>query len=130
MEYDDVRQAALALHIDQREYLGFLLLRSLSGLSPKEIESSKGFPQIDSKLMRAAFSLPRSQRHRLSTRLMISTEEGPPGGVVSDEEWREAWRVEIERRVRESDEGRVKSIPWEEVKRKGRELLDELRDPS
>ena len=130
MEHDDVWQAALALHVDEREYLGFLLLRSLSGFSHKETERGKEFPQIDSKLIRAAFSLPHSQRHRLSARLMFSTEDGPPGGVISEEEWEEAWGVEIKRRVRESGEGKVKSIPWQEVKKKGRQLLDELRDSS
>lgn len=130
MNFYDIREAAMSLHIDQREYLGFLLLRSLAGISDKEIERDKRSNQIDSNLMQAAFSLPHDQRHSLSTWLMISTDEGPPGGVVSNEEWDEAWGIEIDRRVRESDEGKVKSIPWEEVKKKGRELLDELRDPS
>lgn len=72
-----IREAALTLPVDQREYLGYLLLRSLAGIPEREIESDKHCGQIDSQLMRGAFSLPENQRHSLSTRLMISTEEGP-----------------------------------------------------
>lgn len=127
MDFYAIRETAMALHVDQREYLGFVLLRSLAGISETEIEKDKRAKQINSKLMKTVLSLPEAERHRLSIWLTMSTEEGPlDEWVVSPEEWDAAWGVEIDRRVRESDEGKVKSIPWEEVKREGRRLLDEL----
>ena len=33
-----IRETAMALHVDQREYLGFVLLRGLAGISEREIE--------------------------------------------------------------------------------------------
>ena len=66
--------------------------------------------------MRAVLSLPEKQRHSLSVWLTISTEEGTlDEWVVSLEEW-------------ESDEGKVKSIPWEEVKQDSRELVRKLSE--
>jgi putative addiction module component (TIGR02574 family) len=43
----------------------------------------------------------------------------------SDEEVDAAWAAEIERRVAELEAGTVKSIPWEEVRRR---LLDRLNE--
>ena len=127
MDFYAIRETAMALHVDQREYLGFVLLRSLAGISEKEIESDKRSKHIDPKLMKTALSLPEAERHRLSIWLTMSTEEGPlDEWVVSPEEWDAAWGIELDRRVRESDAGKAKSIPWEEVKREGRRLLDEL----
>lgn len=129
MDFYAIRETAMALHVDQREYLGFVLLRSLAGISETEIENDKRSKQIDSELMRTVLSLPEEQRHSLSTWLTMSTEEGPlDEWVVSPEEWDAAWGIEIDRRVRESDEGKVKSIPWEEVKRELRDLVAELSD--
>ena len=127
--FHNIRETAMSLHVDQREYLGFVLLRSLAGISEKDIEKDQRARQIDSSLMRAVLSLPEKQRHSLSVWLTMSTEEGPlDEWVVSPEEWDEAWGIEIARRVRESDEGKVKSIPWEEVKRDARELVRKLSE--
>ncbi len=129
MDFYAIRETAMALHVDQREYLGFVLLRSLAGISEREIESDKRAKQIDPKLMKTVLSLPEEERHRLSIWLTMSTEEGPlDEWVVSPEEWDAAWGIEIDRRVRESDEGKVKSIPWDEVKRELRDLVAELSD--
>lgn len=128
-DFYNIRETAMALHVDQREYLGFVLLRSLAGISEKEIENDQRARQIDSGLMQAALSLPEKQRHSLSVWLTMSTEEGPlDEWVVSPEERDEAWGIEIARRVRESDEGKVKSIPWEEVKQNSRELVRKLSE--
>ena len=129
MDFYAIRETAMALHVDQREYLGFVLLRSLAGISEREIENDKRAKQIDPKLMKTVLSLPEAERHRLSTWLTMSTEEGPlDEWVVSPEEWDAAWGVEIDRRVRESDEGRGESIPWEEVKQELQDLVGELSD--
>lgn len=129
MDFYAIGETAMALHVDQREYLGFVLLRSLAGISEREIENDKRAKQIDPKLMKTVLSLPEAERHRLSTWLTMSTEEGPlDEWVVSPEEWDAAWGVEIDRRVRESDAGKVKSIPWEEVKRELQDLVGELSD--
>jgi putative addiction module component (TIGR02574 family) len=50
--------------------------------------------------------------------LLIESLEGEP-----DPEVEAAWAAEIERRVAELDAGTVKTIPWEEVRRR---LLDRL----
>lgn len=52
--------------------------------------------------------------------LLIESLEGEP-----DEDVEAAWAVEIERRVAEIDAGAVKSIPWEEVRQR---LLDRLNE--
>lgn len=128
-DFYKIRETAMALHVDQREYLGFVLLRSLAGISEKEIDCDQRAKQIDSGLMQAVLSLPEEQRHRLSIWLTHSTEDGPQDEwVVSPEEWDAAWGIELARRVRESDEGKVKSIPWEEVKQDLRELVRKLSD--
>ena len=41
MDFYAIRETAMALHVDQREYLGFVLLRSLAGISEREIESDQ-----------------------------------------------------------------------------------------
>jgi putative addiction module component (TIGR02574 family) len=52
--------------------------------------------------------------------LLIESLEGEP-----DEDVEAAWAVEIERRVADLDSGRVKTIPWEQVRQR---LLDRLND--
>jgi putative addiction module component (TIGR02574 family) len=34
-----------------------------------------------------------------------------------------AWQAEIARRIEEVESGKVKPVPWEEVRRKGRKIL-------
>ena len=139
MDYDVIEQEALDLPLEERDYLESLLWQSLKGLSPEEIERGGSLnPAQMSAVMKtvgatiakkkvplilAALSLPPGQRDELACILL---HESFPGERVTGEEWEKAWAIEIERRVREMDEGKVKLIPWEEVKKKGRELLGEI----
>lgn len=59
------------------------------------------------KILQEALALPREDRARVMEALQESL--GP------DEEWEKAWAAEIERRVKEADEGRARWIPHEEV---------------
>ena len=52
--------------------------------------------------------------------LLIESLEGPP-----DPDVEAAWTVEIQRRVAELDAGTVKSMPWEQVRQR---LLDRLNE--
>ena len=52
--------------------------------------------------------------------LLIESLEGDP-----DPDVEAAWAAEIEKRVAELDSGTVKSIPWEEVRQR---LLDRLNE--
>ena len=135
MDYAVIEQAALAMSMDDRWDLGFLLLDTLDGLSEAEIDgeqaetpivqtedlitAGKLSAQIDSKLAQAALSLPVKERDKLATMLIHSLDEGIPGEVVTVMEAKAAWRVEIERRAKDLDRGKARTIPWEEVKRKG-----------
>ena len=70
------------------------------------------------EISRSALSLPQPKRARLAKRLIDSLED------VSQKEVDEAWALEIARRVREVDEGKVKTIRG---KRAMRELRARLR---
>jgi len=73
------------------------------------------------KLAEELLSLPISSRAFLAGRLVESIDD------YADPEVEAAWRGEIERRLREYDEGKVKGIPSEEVFREARKRLDEAR---
>ncbi len=60
------------------------------------------------KVANAALALPPEARAMLAEDLVASLE-------VSQEEIDDAWRVEIERRVKEIKEGKVQLIPGEQV---------------
>ena len=64
------------------------------------------------ELFREALELTDSDRATLAG-LLLESLEGPP-----DPEVEAAWAAEAERRWREIESGAVKTIPWEEVKRK------------
>ncbi len=59
-----------------------------------------------------ALRLPVDERLALAAALLESV-EGP-----GEPEWAEAWAAELDRRVREFDEGRVQGVPRSEVKAK------------
>ena len=61
-------------------------------------------------LYREAAELSERDRAELAGMLIESLEEPPDEGVEA------AWAEEIERRVREIDNGTVKTIPWEQVR--------------
>ena len=64
------------------------------------------------ELFRQASELPEEDRATLAGLLIESLESEYETGVD------EAWAAEIERRIAELESGRVKSIPWEEVRAK------------
>ena len=62
------------------------------------------------ELYEQASQLPAEDRAELAGMLLESIEDSPDEGVE------EAWAAEIERRVTEYRAGRVKTIPWSEVR--------------
>jgi len=62
------------------------------------------------ELYEQASQLPEHDRAELAGRLLESIEDPPDEGVE------EAWAAEIERRMAEYRAGRVKTIPWSEVR--------------
>jgi putative addiction module component (TIGR02574 family) len=62
------------------------------------------------ELLERALELPEDERLALATELLESV-EGP-----EDPEWAAAWAAELDRRVRDIDEGRARAVPWAEVK--------------
>ena len=76
-------------------------------------------PKDFKDIFRDASDLPERDRATLAGLLIESLEGEPDPGVEA------AWAAEIERRVAELDSGAVKSIPWEEVRQR---LLDRLND--
>jgi putative addiction module component (TIGR02574 family) len=56
----------------------------------------------------AAMTLPAEQRAQIAEQLLDTI--GPAQGEID-----EAWRIEIEKRMREIREGRVKTFPHDEV---------------
>lgn len=70
-------------------------------------------------LWKDASELSEKDRADLAGLLIESLESEP------DEEVEAAWAAEIERRVAELEAGAVKSIPWQEVRQR---LLDRLNE--
>jgi putative addiction module component (TIGR02574 family) len=70
-----------------------------------------------SELLKHALTLSERERAELASSLIDSLDPT----VDADVEL--AWQEEITRRLEEIESGRVKSIPWEEVRRKGRLYL-------
>ncbi|MBI3013881.1 MAG: addiction module protein [Candidatus Tectomicrobia bacterium] len=64
-----------------------------------------------------ALNLSPEDRAKLAQKLLLSLES------LSEEQIRESWLIEAERRAREIDRGEVQPIPAEEVRRKARALL-------
>ena len=61
--------------------------------------------------------LPQEARAKLAQKLLLSLD------TLSEEESKQAWLVEADRRARELDNGNVQPISAEEVRRKARSLL-------
>ena len=76
-------------------------------------------PKDFKDIFRDASDLPERDRATLAGLLIESLEGEPDPGVEA------AWAAEIERRVAELESGAVKTIPWEEVRQR---LLDRLND--
>jgi putative addiction module component (TIGR02574 family) len=73
-------------------------------------------PEIE-ELLKKAMSLPPEARADLASSLIDSLDP------TVDEDVEAAWQQEIARRVEELESGKVKPIPWPEVRRRGQELL-------
>jgi len=61
------------------------------------------------KLLDEALRLPPGEREALAGQLFDSLETDDPNAES-------AWQAEIERRIAELDQGKVKPIPWAEAK--------------
>jgi putative addiction module component (TIGR02574 family) len=70
-------------------------------------------------LWKEASELPEKDRADLAGLLIESLEGEPDEGVEA------AWAAEIERRVAQLEAGTVKSIPWEDVRQRLLDRLDE-----
>ncbi len=64
-----------------------------------------------------ALLLPQEDRAKLAQKLLLSLD------TLSEEESKQAWLVEADRRARELDSGNVQPISAEEVLRKARALI-------
>jgi putative addiction module component (TIGR02574 family) len=73
-----------------------------------EEKSSEPLTSVD-EILRAALKLPPNARAMLAGHLLESLDDPEQTGIDA------AWAEEIERRIRDIDEGRVKLIPGEEV---------------
>ena len=70
------------------------------------------------ELLRRALALPENERAELAGNLISSLE------ATIDPDADAAWQVEVARRAQEVESGKVKTIPWEQIRQKGRALLD------
>jgi putative addiction module component (TIGR02574 family) len=64
------------------------------------------------QLLREALSLPPKARADIAGTLLRSLD------IEDDPDVEAAWAVEIERRLRDVQSGKVKLIPWEQVRRR------------
>lgn len=71
-----------------------------------------------SEILKKALALPDHERAELAGDLIDSLD------TTVDEDTEAAWQEEIARRLREVESGKVRTVPWDEVRRKGRALLN------
>ncbi|HEY6274078.1 MAG TPA: addiction module protein [Terriglobales bacterium] len=71
-----------------------------------------------SELLKHALALPDKERADLAASLIDSLDS------TMDEDVEIAWQEEVVRRLKDFETGKVKGIPWEEVRREGRALLN------
>jgi len=69
------------------------------------------------ELLQKAMSLPDEERAELASSLIDSLDP------TVDEDAEVAWQQEISRRMDQIKAGKVNTIPWREVQKKGRALL-------
>jgi putative addiction module component (TIGR02574 family) len=75
-------------------------------------------PEVD-ELLKKAMELPPEERGALAASLIDSLEETSE----PDLDVEAAWQQEVARRMEEIESGKVKPIPWLEVKRRAREMF-------
>jgi putative addiction module component (TIGR02574 family) len=72
-------------------------------------------PRALPDITRDVIQLPRDQRLELA-RILLDLDDSDNPGIVAEVET--SWDQEIRERIKAYDEGRVQSIPYEEIKRK------------
>jgi putative addiction module component (TIGR02574 family) len=72
------------------------------------------------ELIEEVLHLPRTDRSYLATKLLESLDE-------EDDEMSEDWKSELDRRLQDIDEGKVKMIPHAEVMANVRAMLEQIR---
>jgi putative addiction module component (TIGR02574 family) len=70
------------------------------------------------ELLEKVLALPENERAELAGILISSLE------TTVDPDVDAAWQAEVARRAQEVEAGKVKTIPWEQVRQKGRSFLD------
>jgi putative addiction module component (TIGR02574 family) len=73
------------------------------------------------RIAEEALQLPLDERSKLAGKLLESLDDG------DDVEISPEWREELQRRVRDIDEGRAKLIPHDEVMQRVKARLQEVR---
>jgi putative addiction module component (TIGR02574 family) len=73
------------------------------------------------EIVSAALKLDRKERAHLASQLIQSLDAEEE--KLSPEEWETLWAQEIDRRMEELRQGKVKAIPGEEVFARGRAIL-------
>jgi len=77
-------------------------------------------------LLEQALQLPDAERGKLAMRLLRTLEPNGEDDVTGDE-WEAAWSTEIDRRVREVDDGSAELLDGDEVLAEARAWLDAQR---
>ena len=70
------------------------------------------------ELLRKALALPEEERAELASTLIDSLDP------ITDEDVEAAWQKEIGRRIDELRSGKAKTIPWDEVRKETRAILN------
>jgi putative addiction module component (TIGR02574 family) len=71
-----------------------------------------------SEILKKALELPDKERAELAATLIDSLDP------TVDDNAELVWQEEVARRLEDVESGKVKTIPWEQVRAKGRALLD------
>jgi putative addiction module component (TIGR02574 family) len=77
---------------------------------------------VSADVFTLALEMPEDQRADLALRLIQSLDRAP-----ADPDRGAAWTVEIERRLRDIDEGRAVLIPWDEASKRLEDSLNRYR---
>ena len=69
-------------------------------------------------LLAEVLKLPAEVRAKIAGQLLRSLDEEQAGEDLSQEDYDAAWGTEIERRVKDVEDGAVEAISWEEARRR------------
>ncbi|HEV3272262.1 MAG TPA: addiction module protein [Candidatus Methylacidiphilales bacterium] len=73
------------------------------------------------QVVEKALALPKKARESLAKQLWKSLE--PNEEKISRKEWNGAWKVELEKRIADIESGRVKCVPYPEVRKRLDKIL-------